>query len=103
MEKVFSDNDRFRVWQVKQLIEEQGIKCFIKNEFAIGAMGELSPLDVLPEVWIYDLQWLPKVKAFISEFLAQPVSEIPWCCPQCQEKNEANFEVCWQCSSNKPE
>ena len=48
------------VFQIKQLLDEQGIPCFVKNEFAIGAMGELSPIDVLPEIWINDAQWLPK-------------------------------------------
>ncbi|MCF2948368.1 DUF2007 domain-containing protein [Paraglaciecola aquimarina] len=103
MEKVFFDGDRFRIWQVKQLLEEKGIACFIKNEFAIGAMGELSPMDVLPEVWIYDPQWLPKAKVFIEEFLAQPIDLTPWYCTKCQEQNEPSFEVCWKCTTNRPD
>ncbi|MGJ8679870.1 DUF2007 domain-containing protein [Paraglaciecola sp.] len=101
MEKVFDDLDRFKVFQIKQLLEEKGIDCFIKNEFAIGAMGELSPLDAAPEVWIYDADWLPKANVFIKEFLAQPVDCSDWQCLQCNESNAANFEVCWKCESDK--
>jgi hypothetical protein len=91
------------VFQVKQLLEEKGIPCFVKNEFAIGAMGELSPMDVLPEVWINDPQWLPKAQEFVAEFESQPSNLTSWFCSQCQEHNEENFEICWQCATNRPE
>ncbi|NCP65492.1 MAG: DUF2007 domain-containing protein [Paraglaciecola sp.] len=97
--KVFCHHDRFRVWQVKQLLEQNGMACFIKNEFAIGAMGELSPFDVLPEVWLHDAQWLAKADRVIAEFNRSPSDDTPWFCPSCQEQNAANFELCWQCGS----
>lgn len=87
------------VWQIKQLLEQHGIPCFIKNEFAIGAMGELSPFDVLPEVWLADEGWLPKAQQFIQNFEYQPTRQAAWLCAQCQESNEANFALCWQCGT----
>jgi hypothetical protein len=99
MRKVYSHHDRFRIWQIKQLLEQHGIPCFIKNEFAIGAMGELSPFDVLPEVWLTDDDWLAKAQRTIEDFEAQPELKIPWLCEQCQETNDANFELCWQCGA----
>ena len=87
------------VFQIKQLLDAQGIPCFVKNEFSIGAMGELSPMDVLPEVWISDPQWLPKAQQFIADFDGQPIDASPWICSQCQEPNGANFELCWQCGA----
>jgi hypothetical protein len=91
------------VFQVKQLLDNKGIPCFVKNEFAIGAMGELSPMDVLPEVWISDPQWLPKaqlfVKQFEQEFESQSSNQTPWVCVKCNETNLANFELCWQCGT----
>ena len=56
------------VFQIKQLFDKKGIPCFVKNEFAIGAMGELSPMDVLPEVWISDPEWLPVAHQLIQYF-----------------------------------
>lgn len=97
MRKVFSHHDRFRVWQVKQLLEDNQIPCFIKNEYAIGAMGELSPLDVLPEVWLTDEEWSQKAKALISKLLESNAGEKEWHCDHCNEDNDASFEVCWQC------
>ena len=97
MKQVYVHHDRFMVWQIKHLLDEHGITCFIKNEFAIGAVGELSPFDVLPEVWISDSEWEPKATQLIAQFETPPGDNSPWCCRQCEEYNEASFEVCWQC------
>jgi hypothetical protein len=101
MKKVYGHDDRFMVWQIKNLLEAKGIACFIKNEFAIGAMGELSALDVLPEVWINDDDWLPKAEDFIKDFLKQPLQTDSWLCSQCSEHNEGNFELCWSCGLDR--
>lgn len=88
------------VFQIKQLLDEKGIPCFVKNEFAIGAMGELSPMDVLPEVWVSDEEWLPKAQQFIDDFQYQATDSSPWVCNKCHEQNGANFELCWQCGED---
>lgn len=88
------------VFQIKQLLEDKGIPCFVKNEFAIGAMGELAPMDVLPEVWINDPEWLPKAQQFIQGFEGDANAGTSWVCGQCQEHNDANFELCWQCGAD---
>lgn len=100
MDKVYCHFDRFMVFQIKQLLDEKGIPCFVKNEFAIGAMGELSPMDALPEVWISDPEWLPKAQQFIDEFESQPIDQSSWVCTKCSESNAANFELCWQCGED---
>ena len=89
------------VFQIKQLLGEQGIPCSVKNEFAIGAMGELSPMDALPEIWISDPRWLLKAQQFIADFEYQPLDSSPWICSQCDEKNGASFELCWQCGEDR--
>jgi hypothetical protein len=88
------------VFQVKQLLDEKGIPCFVKNEFAIGAMGELSPMDVLPEVWISDPEWLPQALKLVDDFETQPIDTSPWKCGKCHEQNGASFEICWQCGGD---
>lgn len=100
MKKVYSHHDRFMVWQMKQWLEAEGIPCFIKNEFAIGAVGELSPFDVLPEVWVTDDEWLPRALKFIDEFEHQSSTSVNWFCQQCKETNDASFELCWQCGAD---
>lgn len=88
------------VFQVKQLLDKKGIDCFVKNEFAIGAVGELAAGDAQPEVWIVDDDWLPKVEQFISRFEEKPDSSESWLCNTCNELNDPSFEVCWQCGTD---
>lgn len=100
MKKVYCHSDRFMVWQMKQRLDGLGIPCFIKNEFAIGAVGELSPFDVLPEVWISDNEWLPRTLKLIAEFEQQSMPTEAWHCSVCNEQNAASFELCWHCGQD---
>tara|TARA_R110000744_G_scaffold55666_9_gene117601 strand:+ start:9478 stop:9789 length:312 start_codon:yes stop_codon:yes gene_type:complete len=99
MMRIYTNNDRFMVWQVKQLLDEHKIPCFIKNEFASGAMGELSPLDCQPEVWLNDASWQARAETLIEQM--QEHTAIEWVCSGCGETNGGNFEVCWQCGQEK--
>ncbi|MCY7296122.1 putative signal transducing protein [Alteromonas sp. a30] len=100
MIRIFSSENRLEVQQIKDLLESKQIDCFIKNEFAIGAVGELSPFDAWPEVWILDSEWEPKARAFIDAFLKENEEKRQqgdWVCPHCHEVNDAHFEICWSC------
>ncbi|MDU0354165.1 hypothetical protein RS130_09660 [Paraglaciecola aquimarina] len=54
--------------------------------FAIGAMGELSTIDVFPEVWLYDNEWSPKAMALVKAFEAQPLVDTPHIAPNAKNK-----------------
>ena len=103
MQKIYSHEDRFMVQQVKQLLEDNGIPCFIKNEFAGGAIGELAPFDTWPEVWLTDSEWQTRAEHLINTLQSQPQRTEPWVCQHCHEKNEGSFEVCWQCGAERPD
>ena len=89
------------IWRVKQFLEDNGIPCFIRNEFAVGGIGDLSPIDSDPEVWLVDEEWRPRAEKLLDELLSSPDSEAPaeWICKGCQEHNEASFEICWHCGA----
>lgn len=100
MIRIYSSENRLEVQQVKDLLDAKRIDCFIKNEFAIGAVGELSPFDAWPEVWLVDSEWETKAKAFIAEFLKEAEAkraQADWVCERCNETNDSTFEICWSC------
>lgn len=99
MIKVYSNEDRFLVQQIKDMLESKGIPCFIKNEFAIGGAGDLSPFDCWPEVWITDNDWQIKAEQWIEGFETELQQGPDWYCESCGEKNAASFELCWQCGA----
>lgn len=97
MLKIYSNEDRFLVWQVKQALEDNGIPCFIKNEFASGAIGELAPFDAWPEVWLSDEEWKPRADKIIAALEPRTDRQQVWHCHHCDETNDGAFELCWQC------
>jgi hypothetical protein len=101
---IFRDFDRFMVFRVKQLLEDSGIPCFIKNEFLSGAIGEVAPLDAQPEVWLSDDEWQLKAEQLIADFTSQSEQQRAsgdWVCLNCGEANDASFVICWQCQTNR--
>lgn len=109
MIKLFSSENRLAVQQIKDLLDAHQIPCFIKNEFAIGAVGELSPFDAWPEIWLVDPEWQSRAEKLISQFtqwqskqMETLRSKANWFCWECGEENEANFELCWHCGNDRP-
>lgn len=101
MKMVYSNENSFIVNNVKNILESQGIKTFIKNEFAQGAVGEISAFDSWPEVWITDDCDFDSAMEMVKSIQNKQVT-IEWTCKKCAEKNDASFEVCWQCQGEKP-
>jgi len=102
MKMVYSNESPFLVNNTKNLIEAEGIKTFIKNEFSQGAMGEVSVFDAWPELWVFDDNDLSRALA-IAESAQKATTEADWICPTCSEKNPASFDLCWHCQSEKTE
>lgn len=96
MKLVYTHENQFLVNNIKNIIDAQGIKTFLKNEFAKGAMGEMSAFDCWPEVWIYNDADAEQAQAII-EFSQSVSTNDEWVCEHCNETNDAVFEICWNC------
>jgi len=96
MKLVYTHENQFLVSNIKNIIEGQGIKTFLKNEFAKGAMGEMSAFDCWPEVWVYDDADFLQAKSIV-ELSQIKNDDDQWVCADCNEQNDAVFEVCWKC------
>jgi len=99
MKKIFVDENPGNVQTAKLLLERQGIDCFIRNEFASGGVGELAFLDTWPELWIHRDEDVDEAARLLETFVAKDEegSEDEWLCPQCAERNNMSFEICWKC------
>ena len=96
MKMVYTNENQFLVNNVKNIVESAGIATFLKNEFALGAVGEIAAFDCWPEVWVIDENDFERAQATINAFEKSP-SMHDWICNKCLEKNDASFEICWQC------
>jgi len=88
------------VSNIKNIIEAQGITVIIKNEFAQGAIGELSITDAWPEIWLVnDDEYARTIK--IIEAVKSGSKGKDWICKKCAEENAPSFDICWNCQSGK--
>lgn len=96
MKMVYTNENHFLANNVRNLLEAQNIKTFIKNEFSQGAVGEISAFDSWPEVWIFDDADFEQAEEIVKK--AQCVShKDEWICDKCSEKNDPSFDMCWNC------
>lgn len=96
MKMIYTNENGFIVNNIKNLVETQGIEVFLKNEFAQGAVGEISAFDSWPEVWIVnDIDYSRAIEIVNSSQNSK--NEIEWTCSSCSEKNSSSFEICWNC------
>lgn len=103
MKKVYSSDSFFLVGHLRELLENHHIRCIAKNEFLLGAAGELPPMECWPELWIAEHFQYEKARELIEEFLAGNSEDAgEWCCLACGERLEGQFTACWSCGAERP-
>ena len=103
MKKVYSSDNYFLVGHLRQLLENNHIRCIAKNEFLLGGAGELPPTECWPELWVAEDFQYDKARELVEGFLAGAENGgSPWHCPACGEHSEAQFTACWHCGAERP-
>lgn len=84
------------IFNLKNVLEDRGIATTVRNEYASGGAGDLAPFETWPELWINDDQHFDRAASLLREILDSNQEKF-WYCQGCQEKNDAAFEICWNC------
>jgi hypothetical protein len=100
MKMVYTHENHFFVHNAQNIVNASHIKTLLKNEYAAGAAGDLAPIDAWLELWVLEDQHYSLACKLIEEAFNNP-DQKSWVCPQCDEQNESNFEVCWQCQKGR--
>lgn len=100
MKRVFTSEVLAEAAHLRNLLEQQGIRCTIRNEQLSGALGELSFLDCLPEVWVLDDDDLERALEIVARQRRPAASGPAWRCRACGESNEGQFAACWHCGAS---
>ncbi len=98
MKKVFSHENRLIVFNLKNLLQEQGIECIVKNEYAGGGVGDLSPFETWPELWVIHESDFAAAKLLVDQLQQDDETDI--FCPHCGEANGSSFRICWKCGGS---
>ncbi|HEX7080921.1 MAG TPA: DUF2007 domain-containing protein [Gammaproteobacteria bacterium] len=96
MKRLMQSESLAEVGHYRNLLEQAGIACVIRNEQLCGALGEIPFLECLPELWVVRDEQLQAARNLLEE-MRKPVTGAPWRCRGCGQSNEAQFAVCWSC------
>jgi len=96
---IYSHPNLYQVVNVQNSLRMHQIETSLRNEFAAGGSGELSPIDVWPELWLVDEHDRMEAKRLIVEATATALED--WLCSVCAESNGGAFELCWSCGGDR--
>jgi hypothetical protein len=103
MIKVFEDFELSKVGQFQSVLESEGIRTHLKNQFTSSVLGEIPFVEALPELWILEEDDLPRARRLIQELLAEPREDLPeWTCASCDVVVDGVFTQCWKCGESRP-
>ncbi len=100
MIKIHSSMSSIDIHNIKNALESNGIQCEVLGEFRRSVMGEIPLSEAFVELWILDHTKEKAAREIMAGGL-RPAS-MPWTCPKCGEAIEAEFDLCWNCQSERP-
>jgi hypothetical protein len=96
MKKLYTNENRMIIFNLKNVLEHKGIDCSVVNEFASGGAGDLATFDTWPELWISDPGQFEQAESILQTIVFDHNDDF-WYCRGCREKNGTAFEFCWNC------
>lgn len=103
MIQVYTSADRLLVYHLKNILENERIATFLKNERLTSAIGDIPAIECWLEIWILDHSQQEQAKAIVRQH-GSPQMQIvggEWTCPDCSEIHESQFTDCWQCGYSR--
>ncbi len=102
MKKVYASQDRLMVGHFNNILNNEGLKCIIKNDYLTIAMGEVPLNECWLELWVEKDSHYEKAKTIIEDALHSEVVAGPnWKCLKCGEEIEPQFSECWNCGTQQ--
>jgi len=100
MKKVYTNENRLIVFNMKNVLQDAGIQSVVENEFSSGGVGDLSPFETWPELWVVQDRDEARARQVLQQVI--DASGDDWFCPKCGERNPASFQICWNCGAARP-
>jgi len=97
VKRVASHESLAHLGHLKNVLEQSGITCLLRNEQLSGALGEIPFLECLPELWIVHDDQLGAAESLLEELGRAGAAAPAWRCEACGESNEGQFAACWSC------
>ncbi|HZW58925.1 MAG TPA: DUF2007 domain-containing protein [Woeseiaceae bacterium] len=103
MKKVTSADSLVMINHYRNLLESEGIRAFVRNEFLGSILGEMPFQETWPELWVRnDLDYDRALELLDRNTLIRESPSASWRCANCHEENEGQFAACWSCGRLQP-
>ena len=99
MKRLIAHESLAHIGHLKNLLEQAGVACLIKNDQLSGGLGEIPFLDCLPELWVLRDEDAARARELLENMQSTDAERGEWRCRQCNEINEGQFAVCWHCGA----
>lgn len=100
MKLLYSSTNALVVTHLRNLLENVGIECRMKNEFLYSAAGEVPPTETWPELWVAEADF-DRAQALLDDAMADKSNLPQWRCRECGEWMEGQFGACWRCGAER--
>lgn len=99
MKKLTSSDSLITINHFKNVLESEGIRCQVRNEYLGGIAGEMPLQEVWPELWVINDLDFDRARQLIDEAIGDESPGESWTCSRCGELNEGQFAACWNCGT----
>jgi hypothetical protein len=98
--KVHTAESILEVAHLRNLLEQDGIACCVRNERLAGGLGEIPFVECWPELWVLRNGDALRARGVIDAVReATPAESAPdWRCERCGESVGGQFDACWRCA-----
>jgi hypothetical protein len=87
------------IHHLKNLLEAEGIRCWIRNEMLARLAGEIPFSDCSLELHVLREQDRTRAEEFLRQWRRAGPLGPAWTCGACGESLEGQFSSCWQCGA----
>jgi len=101
MKLIYTHDNPFFVFNIRNILENNHIKCEVRNDILSSAAGEVPPTDVWPEIWVLHEKNYQKAEELVKLAIHGDTKATSWFCQNCNESNPPAFELCWCCGRDK--
>jgi len=102
MKKLYVSQSLIDVESRKELLDQAGILCTIKNQRSAMLGGEVPFVEVFPELWVLqDKDWDQAQQLLQDWEEAKPLATTSWTCSSCGEIHQKEFTTCWKCNQER--
>ena len=102
MTPLLASLNALEIHHLKNVLEADGIRCWIRNELLSRLAGEVPFTECAMELHVVDEADRARAEALLAVWRHPPPPGAAWTCAGCGERIEGQFGACWQCGALRP-